>query len=115
MSSPLAYLHVLTQGGIERKQLTFDGRWPFEDDRGPAVWSATTIPLHAPTPPAQPSDAVREGCVGEMTPRRACHFLRRFKNDEKMLGRHEQWALDFAIAALTSTPAAVGGEVSDGA
>lgn len=51
-------------------------------------------------------EAAREGCVGPMTPERATYFLQRFKRDEKMLGRHEQWALDYAIAAL-STPTPV--------
>jgi hypothetical protein len=42
----------------------------------------------------------REGCVGTMSPDRAVYFLQRFKRDEKMLGPHEQWALDYTIAAL---------------
>lgn len=41
-----------------------------------------------------------------MTPKRCSFFLRRFKNDEKMLGPNEQLALDYAIAAL-SQPAGV--------
>jgi len=36
-----------------------------------------------------------------MTAERAAFFLRRFKNEEKMLGPNEQAAIDFAIAALT--------------
>ncbi|MEJ1172654.1 DUF551 domain-containing protein [Agrobacterium sp. CMT1] len=56
-------------------------------------------------PPA-PSVAVKaeqpEGTVGEMTPGRAIYFLERFKREEKMLGPHEQWALDFSIAALSA-------------
>lgn len=43
----------------------------------------------------------RDGCVGEMTADRATYFLERFKREEKLLGPHEQWALDFAIAALS--------------
>lgn len=38
-----------------------------------------------------------------MTPERCSFFLRRFKNDEKMLGPNEQLALDYAIAALSQT------------
>jgi hypothetical protein len=45
-------------------------------------------------------DEAREGCVGSMTPDRAIYFLQRFKGEEKMLGPHEQWALDYAISAL---------------
>lgn len=45
----------------------------------------------------------REGCVGAMTSSRAVYFLERFKREEKMLGPHEQWALDFAIAVLATT------------
>lgn len=58
-------------------------------------------------PSSQPNVAAdwkgREGCVGAMTPSRAVYFLERFKREEKMLGPHEQWALDFAIAALSTT------------
>lgn len=54
--------------------------------------------------PAQHVDPSREGCVGAMTADRAIYFLRRFKADEKMLGPHEQWALDFTIAALSPSP-----------
>lgn len=42
----------------------------------------------------------RDGCVGEMNAERAAYFLERFKREEKFLGPHEQWALDFIIAAL---------------
>src|SRR5690606_26921575 len=73
----------------------------------------TTIPclpcggsgLQRPTPSAPVVDDAREGCVGSMTPERATFFLRRFKRDEKMLGPHEQWALDYAIAALSGVSA----------
>lgn len=36
-----------------------------------------------------------------MAPDRAIYFLERFKREEKMLGPHEQEAIDIAIAALT--------------
>ncbi len=49
-----------------------------------------------------PAGGVREGCVGTMTPERATYFLERFKREEKWLGPHEQWALDYTIAALAS-------------
>jgi hypothetical protein len=48
-------------------------------------------------------EEAREGCVGSMTPERAAYFLERFKRDEKMLGPHEQWALDYAIRALAAS------------
>ncbi len=44
------------------------------------------------------------GRAGEMTPDRAIYFLERFKREEKMLGPNEQWALEFAIAALSPSP-----------
>ena len=59
-----------------------------------------TVKLPAAQRGGAEPDAVREGCVGEMTPERATFFLERFKREEKMLGPHEQWALDYAIAAL---------------
>jgi hypothetical protein len=50
------------------------------------------------------SQAPSEGRAGEMTPDRAIYFLERFKREEKMLGPNEQWALEFAIAALSPSP-----------
>lgn len=44
-----------------------------------------------------------EKALEAMTPSRASYFLRRFKNDEKMLGPNEQKALEFAIAAIEAT------------
>lgn len=44
--------------------------------------------------------STRDGRVGEMNAGRAIYFLQRFKGEEKMLGPHEQWALDFSINAL---------------
>lgn len=56
------------------------------------------------------AEGVQAGEVGDvpMTPDRAAFFLRRFKADEKMLGPHEQQALDFAIASLSQQPEARG-------
>lgn len=47
---------------------------------------------------------VPDGCVGTMNPARATYFLERFKREEKMLGPHEQWALDYTIALLAASP-----------
>ncbi len=62
------------------------------------------VPLYAA--PTAPSVAVKveqpEGTAGEMTPDRAIYFLKRFKGEEKMLGPHEQWALDFSISTLSA-------------
>lgn len=41
-------------------------------------------------------------CRGEMTSERAIYFLNRFKSEEKLLGAHERWAIDFAVAALAA-------------
>lgn len=46
----------------------------------------------------------REGCTGPMTAERASYFLERFKREEKMLGPHEQWALDYALSSLRTAP-----------
>jgi hypothetical protein len=66
-------------------------------------WNAPTA-----TPPASdaavPAGETREGCVGTMDPTRAAYFLERFKREEKMLGPHEQWALDYTIAMLAAAP-----------
>jgi hypothetical protein len=60
--------------------------------------------LNVSVKPIERLGASREGCVGEMTANRAIYFLERFKGDEKMLGPHEQWALDFAISTLSPQP-----------
>lgn len=52
-----------------------------------------TIPLRLDRP---------EDCRGEMTSERAIYFLNRFKSEEKLLGPHERWAIDFAVAALAA-------------
>jgi hypothetical protein len=52
---------------------------------------------------ALPLNLVRpDECSGEMTSERAIYFLKRFKGEEKLLGPHERWAIDFAIAALAA-------------
>ncbi len=59
----------------------------------------------AAIPPEQDGYAegrAREGCVGTMNPERATYFLERFKREEKLLGPHEQWALDYTIAMLAT-------------
>lgn len=58
--------------------------------------------LRALIPSSPGVEAEEEGRVGEMTPRRAVYFLKRFKSEEKMLGPNEQWALEFAIAVLSA-------------
>jgi len=58
--------------------------------------------LASPSPSAAAKAEQPEGTVGEMTPDRAIYFLKRFKRDEKMLGPHEQWALDLSIASLSA-------------
>ena len=55
-----------------------------------------------PAPSATVKAEQPDGTVGEMTPDRAIYFLKRFKGEEKMLGPHEQWALDFSIAILSA-------------
>jgi hypothetical protein len=40
-----------------------------------------------------------------MTHKRAANFMRRFKHEEKMLGKNEQAALDYVIALLAQQPA----------
>ena len=65
-----------------------------------------------PTPASGMDDwQHRDGCTGSMNAERAAYFIDRFKREEKWLGPHEQWALDFILATLRSaeTSAAVGG------
>lgn len=64
-----------------------------------------TTDADAASPATNQAGEVREGCVGTMDAARAIYFLERFKREEKLLGPHEQWALDFTIAALATQPA----------
>lgn len=58
----------------------------------------------------------REGCEGAMPDSRVAFFLGRFRRVEKLLGPHEQWALDVAISRFEqcSDDQPVGQEVNRG-
>lgn len=66
---------------------------------------AARMALEATTQPVQ-----REGSQGPfdgepMSAHKAAYFIRRFKQEEKMLGPNEQLALDFVLSMLTAAPA----------
>jgi len=94
---------------------TYSEHWSTPNTRNPAVRVErlfTETQLRAaiaaspePVPATNQAGEVREGCVGTMDAARATYFLERFKREEKLLGPHEQWALDFTIAALATQPA----------
>jgi hypothetical protein len=62
-----------------------------------SIFKAADALLTLPLAVARP-----EECSGEMTSERAIYFLKRFKGEEKLLGPHERWAIDFAVAALAA-------------
>jgi hypothetical protein len=62
-----------------------------------SIFKAADALLALPMSIARP-----EECRGEMTSERAIYFLNRFKSEEKLLGPHERWAIDFAVAALAA-------------
>ncbi|MCZ7938476.1 hypothetical protein [Agrobacterium salinitolerans] len=107
---PVAYLRHGEQTFVQN--VPFGAMWISDKD------DPRAFPVYdRPQEPA-PSVAVKaeqpEGTVGEMTPGRAIYFLERFKREEKMLGPHEQWALDFSIAALSAQVQDAGCEICNG-
>ena len=78
---------------------------PDGDETG--IKDLRTALIYAQPQPASAPVGVKGLSDVPMTAERAAYFLRRFKRDEKMLGPHEQQALDFAIAALAQQPADV--------